>query len=1000
MRMHRLELEGFGPFRTRQTVDFDQFADTGIFLISGRTGAGKSSILDGIVFALYGAVPRYEDAVSPRLRSDHCAPGDPTRVRLEFTASGRRWRVTRAPGYERPKKNRPGTTTEQPRAEVDEYVDGAWIGRAAKPRDAAMVLAGILGLSRTEFLQVVLLAQGRFAQFLLAKNEERQALLRTLFSTRVYAEMEDDLEDRRRKAHAAIDQQMQTIRAILDEASGVADALTDGTPALAAADTAIAEDTPARLARLDVAAATGRDRITQARTRQQEAEEVRDRAAAAHHRLRDLHTHTASRQAARVRLAGLLSDTDQITAARSELSAATRADTVRAALDATTRAHHRAATAQAATTTARTDADRHGIPPTADTTALAGLLETLDGTIAIITQARELEHRLTDLEQQLTDARQQLADARREGTALADRRDTLPALRSALQDRIDSEGARAATLPDAQRDHTRAQQILAAALEVPGLAAAADRAGRDRLAAATALQEAAQHATTLLHRRIQDRAGELAQGLAEGTPCPVCGSRTHPAPATPTTGPVTDETLTAAENARRAAQETAQEAADAATAAETALAAATTRADGHDPHTAQQAADQAAARVHAAQHATDTLHDLTTERTQLREETDRIDASLEQARHRQTEAERTVTALAEQITATTRTITAARGTHPTVTAHLNTLTGRRTAAATLKDALADQAGADQTLRDATTDLDERLAAAGFPTPDSAAAALRDQETQRQLGDRIRTHEADFAAVRAQLETLDGLLAGAPVPLPPLEDSAAAVDTARTASDELAAQTATLQAAARSLDRLRGRAGNAYAAVDGLEQRHQLVAGVANAVAGRNDHKMDLETFVLAAQLEQIVAAANLRLDDMSAGRYQLRHTDARTARRGARGLGLQIIDSYTGRARPTESLSGGETFLASLALALGLAEVVTARAGGLHLDTLFIDEGFGGLDPETLDLAMRTLDDLRAGGRTIGVISHVAEMKEQIPAQLAVTVTTGGDSTIHSTHAA
>ena len=164
--------------------------------------------------------------------------------------------------------------------------------------------------------------------------------------------------------------------------------------------------------------------------------------------------------------------------------------------------------------------------------------------------------------------------------------------------------------------------------------------------------------------------------------------------------------------------------------------------------------------------------------------------------------------------------------------------------------------------------------------------------------------------------------------------------------------------------------------------------------------MKLETFVLAAELEEIVAAANVRLAEMSADRYRLQHSDALAARGAASGLGLEVMDRFTGRARPPHSLSGGETFLASLALALGLAEVVTNRAGGIRLDTLFIDEGFGSLDAETLDVAMRTLDELRQGGRTVGVISHVEAMKEQIPAQLRVEQTPQGWSVVRQDTAA
>jgi exonuclease SbcC len=178
--------------------------------------------------------------------------------------------------------------------------------------------------------------------------------------------------------------------------------------------------------------------------------------------------------------------------------------------------------------------------------------------------------------------------------------------------------------------------------------------------------------------------------------------------------------------------------------------------------------------------------------------------------------------------------------------------------------------------------------------------------------------------------------------------------------------------------------------------HEALKSLSDTIAGRgaNTHRMTLETFVLAAELEEIVAAANRRLSDMSTGRYQLRHSDALAARGAASGLGIVVYDAFTGQTRPAQSLSGGETFLSSLALALGLAEVVTVRAGGIQLDTLFIDEGFGSLDADTLEVAMRTLDELRAGGRTVGVISHVEAMQEQIPAQLLVEQTAEGPSRI------
>lgn len=217
MRLHRLELTGFGPYRSTQTVDFDAFADDGIFLISGRTGAGKSSVLDGVCFALYGGVPRYESGAK-RLRSDHCAPEDPTRVRLEFTVAGRRWRVTRSPEYERPARRGGGETSEPARAQLEEDVDGQWLGRAARPRDVAQALNEIIGLNLAQFQQVILLAQNKFSHFLLADNTERQTLLRNLFGTSRFEEYRERLEDRARLSRAAVDAARDRLSAVLDVA--------------------------------------------------------------------------------------------------------------------------------------------------------------------------------------------------------------------------------------------------------------------------------------------------------------------------------------------------------------------------------------------------------------------------------------------------------------------------------------------------------------------------------------------------------------------------------------------------------------------------------------------------------------------------------------------------------------------------------------------------------------------------------------------------------------
>jgi exonuclease SbcC len=156
--------------------------------------------------------------------------------------------------------------------------------------------------------------------------------------------------------------------------------------------------------------------------------------------------------------------------------------------------------------------------------------------------------------------------------------------------------------------------------------------------------------------------------------------------------------------------------------------------------------------------------------------------------------------------------------------------------------------------------------------------------------------------------------------------------------------------------------------------------------------MSLRTYVLAERLKEVAGVAGQRLGRMSAGRYTFVHSTDRESRGRAGGLGLDILDGWSGLVRPAKTLSGGESFLASLALALGLADVVAAEAGGRVLDTLFVDEGFGSLDPDTLDLVMETLDELRAGGRVVGVVSHVDELRQRIPSQVRVTRTPQGST--------
>jgi exonuclease SbcC len=335
-----------------------------------------------------------------------------------------------------------------------------------------------------------------------------------------------------------------------------------------------------------------------------------------------------------------------------------------------------------------------------------------------------------------------------------------------------------------------------------------------------------------------------------------------------------------------------------------------------------------------------------------------------------------------------------------------TVADRRTALAADIARAADAARAVRTAHDTAQrvkEADARLAdaayRAGFDTPDAAAAALLPDGEARRLREHAEQWQGEDAAVTADLTALDLADAAA---LPPADPDRAA-RTAEAANRRLQHAAARHSAAVdrcAELDRLGARAAartTELAPARADHARLRRLADLAAGTSGENQLRMELETYVLAARLEQVAAAASLRLLRMSSGRYTLVHTDAKASRGSRSGLGLLVLDSWTGTARDTATLSGGETFFASLALALGLADVVTDEAGGMRLDTLFIDEGFGSLDEQTLDEVLDVLDALRERDRAVGIVSHVADLRQRIPVQLQLLKGQRGSTLRHRT---
>lgn len=1045
MRILHLDIEGFGPFRDRQQLDFARAAESGILLITGRTGAGKSSLLDAVSFALYGAVPRYDGQVG-RVRSDHLAPDAVTRVTLEFEIGAERFRIERQPEWSRPKKRGTGTTLQKQEAALWHWDETAqeWDGLASRPVDVAAELRTVLSLTHEQFLQVVLLAQGGFQRFLQAGDQERQDTLRTLFRTQRFAEVEDFLAERRKALEATGGQREARILGLLEQSEDAlartpaADTENAGVPPEGGteADAAPAPSGPVgipeRRDAVAAAVATLAAAAERAEASSATAEHARTNADRLARETRTLADAQRRRDAAIERRRELAAAAPSIAALRAELAAAELAagvaetqEQLRAAREAAAVATERLTLAGAELARAREAASGPGAeqsqgpgreqepgpeveselgrvqkPKTAvdpvrpdelRSDALRKERERTAETLVLLREAALDEERRRGLEAARAAAAAAVASAETASAAAQERANVLPGLREAAQTAFQEASLRAAVLPERQRELERARTQLAAAREAADLAPRVDAAvvASARLGAAHAAASA--EVSALLARRLSGMAGELAESLVAGEGCAVCGATEHPNPATREDA-VAPEDIESAE----AAQASAQRELETARATEQRLAAdlvaATTASAARDIATAQAAESAAVAAERDAVSAASQLPELQRSVDTLVAEAER--SAAEESARRELIASRGSErdTLASQINELDAELERARAGFDTVTVRARAVTAHQSALDAALEALRGHESAQTLVTELSAAVTQTRAEADFSDAAAVAAATRDAATHADLATRILAH--DTAVQRNEGVLAEPELQDLPTEPAPLDQREAALAAATAAASEAAALAVTLTGIRSERENQLQRLDTEIAA--GAESAAELMRLrlLSDTLQGKdpNTRRMRLEVFVLAARLEAIVESANARLARMVGGRYRLQHDDGPRSRGRQSGLGLAVLDEYTGRTRSTASLSGGETFLVSLSLALGLADVVTAESGGVRLDTLFIDEGFGTLDPDALDQALATLDALREGGRTVALISHVAELRERLPAQLEVVVDPRGVS--------
>ncbi|GAB3621042.1 SMC family ATPase [Glutamicibacter endophyticus] len=1002
MKLHRLRLQAFGPFAGTESIDFDALASSGLFLLDGPTGAGKSSILDAICFAIYGSLPGARQG-NRQIRSDHAAAHDAPEVSCEFSVGRRRFEVTRAPAWMRPSSRaKSGFVEQKASSTLRERVDGHWQVLSTRNDEVGQLLGGALGLSRDQFTKVIMLPQGGFADFLRAKDTDREALLADLFDTSDYAGIEEEFARRytdERRAFETAETQLETrAGALLREAHEFLGETMPQSPEEIAATEAEARYNALR-PRIHAV-------IDELEIARQARDTERQKARAAQRQLNEQVTAFAKLEefeGLQVTNRESRPETEQ---ARQALELDAKAQRITAYLRQQEQARAQQEQASTAANTALCEAeDLRELPRRADGApdleALPAHLDVLREQLATARAAVPEERELKDLYVSLAEQSTRIEQLDAELVTQQSQIENLAASRQELEVEDLDEVAASGAVHEATVALQEAGELLEKVKE-------REKLREHRLASHEALADArsATSAAAKEHAAawqlyLSQSALRLAQQLRAGEPCMVCGATEHPAPArSAQTEPelIDEDRLAELEQATEQRRATEQRALAAFEKAETNYQSAVSATESVDLAAAtaaltereQQLKDAKAAlqqvkdrlkrlaaleaqQGKAQQRQNDITVELSTEREKLRAGTERR-------------------ALLEQRIATLR------GGYDSLTELVTELARRAQRTDLVLETQRALKTASGRLEQSTEEWEKQRNAAGFATDADHTAALLEQN-QRAERERL-VHAADQRAARlatlaesAEVQLAAALRADGGQA--PGESQCAAAEEAvdeaeqayELASERLAVSRSRLErldAQRDELAALRAEYGELFASYRRLKALAEVMRG-----QGENRLKMTLRTYVLAARLEEVAVAATERLKVMTSNRYELHHDDR--ARGNAKsGLGLVVHDAWTLKPRATQTLSGGETFMASLALALGLADVITQHSGAIDMQTLFVDEGFGSLDTDTLDQVMGALEDLRSGGRSVGVVSHVSDMKQRIAQRVTVHKTQRG----------
>ncbi len=1016
MRPLRLEITAFGPFAGKEVIDFEEIAGASLLLIHGPTGSGKTTILDAICFALFG-----DSSGAARegreMRCDGAPPTLATSVRYEFALGAKTYCALRSPEQERPSKRGGGMTTDAHQATLwdrSAAADGSGEGKvlasgAAKVKKA---VSEIFGFDSDQFRQVVMLPQGQFRRLLSAESKEKEKILQRLFQTSHYAKLERALADRASKLRRGFEDDQVAMETLLGQ--GEVETIED-------------------LA-LRIAGAAERHQLTQDKVPKKKSSSEAALAALAEGKSDN--QKLAERKAALATVEELKSKEKEITSLRAQWSGANSALPLIPRADAL---RDRNAEADAAEAKLASASDAVALSEKAMASSLEALKKEeargkereqaavekaeLEAIGDSVTRLEELRAKCAALSAEI---QKQDGNNEESNAALSSAKATLEAARKRLGE-DEKSAAQVEVLKIRLQQNTKLKkgreelEILRSKILQEEVAHQAAQVALDEKKSRA--QDCDEACIDLEERWQRGQAGALARALAPGDACPVCGSEDHPKLAKAAESLPSEDTIEQARKSLRDAREALAEAqeteslgrsqlssskalqesvsndlADAAsrdlveweaelTAQGIELDAALSAKD----RAAGSASELAAAEVNVAS-ATTLAEEIASTLAKKKIEAATARGSLEELESKVPPHLRPTGSLVlAKATLEKRSQSLAKALESAQTAAGTAKQEFAAAGASCRGAKEAVIAARAKASEAAHELEVHCGKAGFENLEEFAAAKEAVSKISEWGGRLKEHEGEVQASKDRLKRAEEAAEGKTLAdieaLEELEETAkASLVTAIRAEAEAKHLRCQLVKTQTDYESIRKR-------VAVQEEQWKVVASVSNLANGKVPPKVSFQRFVLAALLDEVLLAASARLARMSKGRFSLQRQTESRHKAKASGLDLEVMDAYTGKARAVTTLSGGESFLAALALSLGLADVVQGFTGGIRLDTLLIDEGFGTLDSDALDLALDTLTELKAEGRLVAIISHVEELKLRIPTRLEVSPGEQGSST-------